>query len=134
LPTKLPLVIRDAVTVAKRLEILYLWVDRYCIDQTNETELAAQIKLINLIYGCTLVTIFAAAGEGPEHGLPGITKGRDEYRQPCAKIGDQLFSWTMPSAPELVAKSKWNTRGWTYQEIVFSKSQLILTDDQAFLE
>jgi hypothetical protein len=36
LPETLPNKIKDAIIVAKELGYRYIWVDRYCIDQTNE--------------------------------------------------------------------------------------------------
>jgi hypothetical protein len=86
------------------------------------------------IYSSASFTIFAGAGNDADHGLPGVSKRRKSARQPCAKIGKHLLTWTMPDVPALVMKSKWNTRAWTYQEMVFSGSRLIFTDLQAYME
>ncbi|OAG41544.1 hypothetical protein AYO21_04246 [Fonsecaea monophora] len=134
LPKQLPRVIEDALTVAKKVGIPYLWVDRYCISQTNLVEKAAQIKKMGPIYSSASLTIFAAAGNGADHGLPGVSRKRNPSRQPCAKVGKHLLTWTMPDGPVLVLKSTWNTRAWTYQEMVFSGSRLIFTDLQVYME
>ncbi|OQV05039.1 hypothetical protein CLAIMM_09839 [Cladophialophora immunda] len=134
LPKQLPLVIEDALTVAKKVGIPYLWVDRYCISQTDLVEKATQIKKMDPIYSSASFTIFAAAGDGADHGLPGVSRKRKAGRQPCAKVGKHLLTWTMPDGPALVLKSRWNTRAWTYQEMVFSGSRLIFTDLQVYME
>ncbi|KIW87494.1 uncharacterized protein Z519_11817 [Cladophialophora bantiana CBS 173.52] len=134
LPKHLPRVVGDALTVAKRVGIPYLWVDRYCISQTDLAEKAAQIKKMGPIYSSASLTIFAAAGHGADHGLPGVSKKRANGRQPCAQVDRHLLTWTMPDGPALVLKSKWNTRAWTYQEMIFSGSRLIFTDLQVYME
>ncbi|OAP57213.1 hypothetical protein AYL99_07951 [Fonsecaea erecta] len=135
LPQQLPRVIEDALTVAKQVGIPYLWVDRYCISQTNLEEKAAQIKKMDPIYSSASFTIFAAAGDGADHGLPGVSRKRNADRQPRAQIDHKhLLTWTMPDGPALVLKSRWNTRAWTYQEMIFSGSRLIFTDLQVYME
>ncbi|KAF8855311.1 HET-domain-containing protein, partial [Acephala macrosclerotiorum] len=134
LPENVPLVIEDALRVVRELDIGYLWVDRYCIDQTDEADKEAQFKQMDAIYSSAYITIFAAAGNDPHHGLPGVSRKRNRNRQPCARVGGQLFTWTMPDGSALVLRSKWNTRAWTYQEMVFSGSRLIFTDYQVYLE
>lgn len=52
LPSPLPRVIEDGLTVALKLGggFHYIWVDRYCIDQENEEEKHTQISNMDMIY------------------------------------------------------------------------------------
>lgn len=47
LPSELALVIFDAIEVAKSLGFEFLWVDKYCIDQTSAAKLQASANLAN---------------------------------------------------------------------------------------
>jgi hypothetical protein len=67
-----PKVISDSIDVTLKLQLQYLWVDRYCINQSDEDDKHNQIRQMDLIYANARVTIIAAAGEGPAYGLPGV--------------------------------------------------------------
>jgi hypothetical protein len=45
-----PKVINDSIDVTLKLMFQYLWVDRFCIDQLDETDKHHQIKQMDLIY------------------------------------------------------------------------------------
>jgi hypothetical protein len=118
--------------VALELEIPYLWVDRYCIDQTNDAEKHHLIQNINIIYSDTALTIVAAAGDGPHHDLPGINH---TYRPSQITI-------VRPSGLEYIAihepfselsGSTWSTRAWTFQGYYLSRRRWIFTDTQMYL-
>ena len=67
-------VIEDAITVTKELGFRYLWIDRYCISQIDASERRHQIARMDQIYADAVLTIVAAAGEGPDYGLPGVSE------------------------------------------------------------
>jgi hypothetical protein len=85
------------------------------------------------IYANAAVTIIAVAGDGPHHGLPGVD-GTLRNLQPALKIGDHLIASMLRHGIVAVLKSKWATRGWTYQERILSKRRLIFTDEQVHCE
>lgn len=72
LPTRLPRTIHDAVRTVHALGHRYLWVDRYCIPQDDEAQRLVLISRMGDIYANSVLTIVAAAGNGPRHGLPGV--------------------------------------------------------------
>ncbi|RSL51408.1 hypothetical protein CEP53_008450 [Fusarium sp. AF-6] len=83
---------------------------------------------MHLIFQKALFTIVAAAGTRAWHGLPGVWM-RDRQAQTYAEInGHLLVSAVEPFPP--TSQCKWNTRGWTYQEGLFSPRQLIFTPHQ----
>ena len=97
--TELSAVILDATQVTRALGYGYLWVDRYCIDQSDPREMHNQISRMDLIYSNSEVTIVAAAGIDESAGLPGVGARRQ-------KPADGPLAWephnpvnTPPSAP-----------------------------------
>lgn len=133
LPEKLPLVISDAIKVVRYLELRYLWVDRYCINQQDQDDKAILIWSVDLIYANAEFTIIAAAGVDPSYGLPGV-EHVSQNTQPSAKVGKHLLVSTLPDPTNLVRGSKWVTRGWTYQEAILSHRRLFFTDHQVYFE
>lgn len=126
LPTKLPLTIEHAIEVVKSLKYRYLWVDRYCVPQDESPEKHGLIRDMGLIYENSELTLIAAIGEDPSHGLPGV--GLTFRKSPdFVQVG--LPSMAIVSLrDEGVEKSEWNTRGWTYQEALLSRRKLVFLE------
>jgi len=128
-----PKVISDSMDVTLNLSFRYLWVDRYCIDQLDDEDKQHQIRQMDLIYANAVATIIAAAGDGPEYGLPGVN-GTVRKHQPQIHVCGHLLASTLPHPSRSVSDSKWATRGWTYQEGILSKRRIVFTDDQVIFE
>jgi hypothetical protein len=128
-----PRVIRDAMDVTLKLSFRYLWVDRYCIDYVDKADTATQILQMDSIYSQATLTIVAAAGDNPNHGLPGVTVPR-RIPQPSARVQNMSLVSTLPHPSWTVGTSKWASRGWTYQEQVLSKRLVVFTDCQVLYE
>lgn len=124
-----PLVIEDAMTVVKNLGRRYLWVDRYCI--LNQEDKHIQIQDMHHIYEGATVTIVAVAGERAEDGLPGVSSVL-RLPQPSAVVRKHKLVSTLPPLCGLLEKSKWSSRGWTYQECLLSRRCLFFTDWQVY--
>ncbi|PMD29793.1 HET-domain-containing protein, partial [Hyaloscypha variabilis F] len=106
-----PLTVRDAAKAVLELGRRYLWVDRYCINQQDESERKMMIDNMDLIYESADATLIALHGENDQSGLPGVST---------------LSRATQPS-------SHWNTRGWTYQEARLSRRCLFFSRYQVYL-
>ena len=131
LPPDIPATIRDAIALTLRLGYQYLWVDRYCIRQRHGSEKAELIKSMGQIYSASSLTIIAACGTGSSYGLPGISR----RRAPQASVSARGFSFVSISDPtRAVLKSRWNSRGWTYQEGLLARRQLVFTDSQVYFQ
>ncbi|CAG8961765.1 hypothetical protein HYFRA_00006308 [Hymenoscyphus fraxineus] len=128
-----PKVILDSIKVVKGLGLRYLWVDRYCIDQSNDIEKHNQIRQMDIIYASAQFTIIAAASGDPNHGLPGVT-GTPRIPQPAATIENEKVVSLLASPDILLSRSKWATRGWTFQEGLLSKRRLVFCREQVFFE
>ncbi|KAK4069595.1 uncharacterized protein Triagg1_7019 [Trichoderma aggressivum f. europaeum] len=132
LPAQLPLLIRDAMAVTRAMGFRYLWVDRYCIDQSNPTVKHEQIRQMDVIYSSAEVTIIAAAGQDENYGLSGI--GRNRPATQTAHIGDVAVVWAPGDPQAAIKSSKWSTRGWTFQEALLSRRRLVFTEQQVYFE
>ena len=133
LPSKTASTIEDAIVLTLALGVKYLWVDQFCIDQTNPQAKHQQIRHMDHIYQNAYLTIVAAAGHDADYGLPGITC---QLRPPSvvAEINGQQFTSVPQLAKSVIPYSKWSSRGWTYQECVMSSRLLVLTNDEAYFE
>ena len=129
-----PKVVNHSIDVTQALHFRYLWIDRYCIDQSNDIDKDSQIRQMDLIYSGAQMTIIAAAGQDPHHGLPGVGGTLRKKKQPHLKFGDYTIISTLSHPKPLVERSKWASRGWTYQEGLLSKRRLIFTEQQVFFE
>ncbi|KPA35197.1 tol protein [Fusarium langsethiae] len=120
LPSPIPRLISDSITVVKSLGYRYLWVDKYCIDQQNEPEKINDINNMDLIYGGAEVTIIAASGTSENQSLPGIGPTKRSKQQVVELPGFTILS-TGPDPIANITESKWWTRGWTFQDAFLSQ-------------
>ncbi|KAG6330062.1 hypothetical protein ID866_9026, partial [Astraeus odoratus] len=130
----LPMTIRDAIHLVQRLGERYLWIDALCIIQDSLEDKAAQIHIMDLVYGKATFTVFAASGDGVRAGLPGLSEGTRPPTQHIQVIQGLHLAIPLPSLREAAAKTIWNTRGWTFQELVLSRRRLFFTKDQVYFE
>lgn len=153
LPSPLPLLISDAIEVCRQLGFQYLWVDKYCIDQNNPQVKHNQIQQMDLVYRNGQLTIIAAAGKDETYGLPGVSscprrtlptrqkrpRALSTSEDPACGIkcycdGNLSTTSTILDVQRAVLRSKWSTRGWTYQEGSLSRRCLAFTDEQVYFE
>ena len=87
---------------------------------------------MGLIYSQATLTVIAAAGIDPSYGLPGVTSTPRKHRT-SFQIGSKKFVVSHSVWDEL-AESKWNNRGWTYQEAMLSRRRLVFTDNQFYFQ
>ncbi|KAI0780299.1 heterokaryon incompatibility protein-domain-containing protein [Fomes fomentarius] len=145
---KLPQTIADAVELAERLRIRYLWIDALCIIQDDDNDQQIQIGNMAKIYRSAFVAFVAAAGKDSDAGLPGVRPGTRTYVQQEVvvvppthqKEGLSLLTTVKSQPPawdefysrgfEDIDFSVWNSRAWTMQERALSRRSLIFTDEQ----
>ncbi|KAI8714700.1 HET domain-containing protein [Fusarium sp. LHS14.1] len=133
LPRDIPRTISDAMDAVLRLNLQYLWVDQYCIDQSNAEELQQQVSIMNMIYHLVSVTIVAASGKDASFGLPGVgLTPRDE--QPAFNLNGHIWVSSFVDPKTKIKASTWFSRGWTYQEGLVSRRRLIFTEEQVYFE
>ncbi|KAH0429803.1 hypothetical protein CcaCcLH18_08226 [Colletotrichum camelliae] len=125
-----PPVVQDAISVTEVLGCQYLWVDRYCIDQSSYHRVS-MIQQMDRVYGNAFVTIIAASANSSQDGLPGMSG--PPRRQETLKLGEINLVELSSVGQETVKMGKWATRGWTFQEGYLSKRRLIFTEKEVLL-
>ena len=145
-PDDLSRTISDAAAVVEMLGERYLWADSLCILQDDQDDLAAQIPVMGQIFARSLVTIVAAASIDANSGLPGVsTQARSIQRILGPVKGGVLLRTCIPKqmknsdvGPEFgshyLENSKWDTRGWTFQEKLLSRRCLYFMKEQVYWE
>jgi hypothetical protein len=82
------------------------------------------------IYAAAQLTIVAAAGQDPSHGLPGVHR---DFKLPniCYKTirANQLVVLPFSGCTN-ITNSKWHSRAWTFQEGFSSRRRLCFTDSE----
>ncbi|KAH7083829.1 heterokaryon incompatibility protein-domain-containing protein [Paraphoma chrysanthemicola] len=112
--------VRDAINLVKSLGECYLWVDCLCIIQDqDEAAMSATLRAMANIYASAEFTIVAADGADANCGLRG-TGGNSADR---SQLDVDYRTFDLESYP---GRSVWATRGWTFQESLFSRRLLVL--------
>ena len=109
-----PKTIRDAILLARMMQVQYLWVDSLCLIQDNEIDLHQGIQHMDSIYSGALLTVIAAGGIDADDGLRGL---HFVLPQPLEQIEGAHQGVTMTlveSVDELLRHSYYSTRAWTY--------------------
>jgi hypothetical protein len=124
----LPKTLRDAVTTTHRLGLRYLWIDSLCIIQDDDDDKSTSISQMTKVYTHATVTIMdkrgSKAADGflhPRSALPGSTYVK--YEKDCG-----IFGWATLSFDKAVLvedSGQLDTRGWTLQEQILSRRQLV---------
>lgn len=128
-----PATIQDSMSVCRELGYRYLWVDRLCIPQDAYEVKRHQINAMDKIYAFSHLTIVAASGQGARDGLAGVSHPRKHHHIILNWEGLELKA-PFPTVQEILSTSKWNTRGWTFQEGICASNLLYLTEYGAFAD
>ncbi|KAF7446776.1 Heterokaryon incompatibility protein HET [Pyrenophora tritici-repentis] len=129
----LALTILDAMTACRELEHRYLWIDRLCIVQDEIDANSIELKHMGSLYHHAAFTIVAAAGSSAACGLSGISRARQKREYLDLQNGLKIVE-PAPDLPRVFSKSKWNQRGWTYQEHIPSSVLVFFTDYGLYIE
>ncbi|KAI5918248.1 heterokaryon incompatibility protein-domain-containing protein [Camillea tinctor] len=127
-----PRTIQDAMRVVESLGMRYIWVDSLCIVQDDLSEKAQVIGAMDLIYSRAALTIVAASGSNAYAGLAGLEPGTRDLApyETRTAFPESSYEFMLARPSDLMQKSAWNTRGWTYQERLCSHRLLVFTEYQ----
>lgn len=127
-----PRTIRDAIHLSKLVGYRYLWVDALCIVQDDITIRHHQIAQMYDIYHSADVTIVAAGGSDCSETIPGVGSDRRPFQDHTVHDIPGLPLMKLPASTKYsIEKSKWKTRGWTFQEELCSQRLLVLLPGSA---
>ncbi|KAF2442150.1 HET-domain-containing protein [Karstenula rhodostoma CBS 690.94] len=128
--------INDACNFVRGMSERYLWVDALCIVQDDGADKAHQISQMDLVYGSALLTIVVApdSTEAEGVGLPGYRIRTKLRHQIIHKTHGVELSIPKPCLDDVVSYTRWETRGWTFQEAHLSRRLLFLTSQQLYYQ
>lgn len=132
LPLTMSLVIEDALIVCRKLDIPYIWIDRYCIAQLNKVIKPIQLENMHKVYRSAYVTIVAAGGTSPDFGLAGVSSRERTTQVSINTHGHRLIC--IPNVAEEIRTCTWSERGWTLQENLLSRRRLVFTETQTYFQ
>jgi hypothetical protein len=139
------MVIKHAMELSHALGERYLWVDRLCIVQ-NDLGVGgtlSQVAKMDKIYAGAYLTIIAAAPEEMYSYAKGLVlewpsfqaryssyyNSRNHYAE---SDGKERITEIMSARYDALSRSRWATRGWTYQEQILSKRAVIFIENGFF--
>lgn len=130
---QLPRVVRDAIEVVRELGEVYLWIDALCIVQDDKDKKDQLIKQMDRVYGDSYLTIVVASSTSPEedYAIPGLGSPRRNRQETQQWDGVGLMT-AFPDYNSAIERSRWATRGWTFQEGVLSRRCLVFAEDQMY--
>jgi hypothetical protein len=112
----LPLTFRDAIEVARGLEVQYLWIDSLCIIQGKDGDWKQESERMQDIYTSAYCTVAATSAEDSKSGF--LKRNiHDEYLHVQDDSGRAVFVCTNVADFDVeVDHARLNTRAWVMQE------------------
>jgi hypothetical protein len=114
--------VQDAIAVARRLGIRFLWVDCLCIVQDDEQDVATEIGRMADIYQGAIVTIVASSAKSSADGFLHCRPDNNPtfeiaLKTPSGKVAKLILE---PSDAYDAAEEPTNHRAWCMQESLLS--------------
>ncbi|KAK4951162.1 hypothetical protein LTR10_010134 [Elasticomyces elasticus] len=132
----LPQTLQDAVTVARGLDLPYLWIDALCIVQDDPEDVAAEMARMADVYSRAYVTISAASPKSCKEGFLSVREVPHAHRQvfqlPLRCPDDQIGSirFVEVDMEYDVQNESIHQRAWTLQEAILSPRILVYDSHQ----
>lgn len=134
----LPQALQDAIATTKALSLSYIWIDALCILQDSRGDWERESGQMGDIYGCAYVTICSLTSSSQHSFLeperPSVNVEFQSSINPdiTGSYSLSYFDADMDNAgrePYMSSfpKSRWFSRGWTYQELRLSRRLLLLS-------
>ncbi|KAK5655885.1 hypothetical protein OQA88_5424 [Cercophora sp. LCS_1] len=128
----LPMTIRDAITLTRRLGVRYLWVDSLCLLQNDDEDLRRGVHVMDCIFEQSWLTIVSAGGHDANSGLVGLHAGDRKEQRLAREVKPGIFMGVYFGPDTFLKRSVYESRAWTFQEHLLSRRILYFAGDQLF--
>jgi hypothetical protein len=133
----LPRCFQDAIFLAHKLGIRYLWIDSLCIRQDLKEDWLREAPKMQNVYGCAAINIVAGHSSGPHDS---IFHTRDPLPTQSAIVrsawdGDEPTDYLLWDYWRLRTDYDWaplTNRGWVFQERMLAPRMLQFGKDQVY--
>lgn len=122
-----PGTIQDAIRVAQRLGVKYVWVDALCIVQDDDIIKKQQIGQMQNIYGQSYLTLQAANVMTVKESFLKLRKSPNSFK---LRYDDSSHVYLRGYTPSRVPGGSARQRGWVFQETVLSSRLLVYGEQQ----
>ncbi|CAG9989394.1 unnamed protein product [Clonostachys byssicola] len=131
----LPQTFKDAVEVARKLDIFYLWIDALCIIQDDPSDWHTESALMGEVYSNGVLNIMATASQDSHQGLYRDRDPRElnhcSFKSSWTGIEEQQLTVVDYSLwRDLIMRAPLNERGWVVQERVLAPRTLHFAENQ----
>ncbi|KAI1279639.1 heterokaryon incompatibility protein-domain-containing protein [Xylaria sp. FL0933] len=131
----IPKTIQDSIDFVRRVGCRYVWVDQLCLVQDDDDDRSTGITAMDLVYEQAYFTILAGSGTDADSGLPGVREGtRSSSHQVTSEVLPGVNLVLRHTMEDIVAKSEYHHRGWTFQEYYLSRRKIIFIDDTVYFK
>ncbi|KAK7441124.1 heterokaryon incompatibility protein [Colletotrichum acutatum] len=138
----LPKTFREAFIVLEKLQLEYLWIDRFCIFQDSEEDWLVEASDMHNVYANSFICISALGAEHDDGGLffsrdplavsiPVVNIPIGESDEPVPHAGEQDTAFIRDADFKSAVLSK---RGWVLQERILAPRVLHFGKSQVFWE
>ncbi|KAL2071938.1 hypothetical protein VTL71DRAFT_11281 [Oculimacula yallundae] len=152
--SQLPRIYQDAIAVAKRIGLQYLWIDSLCIIQDDKEDWIVESSSMADVYQNSYVTIAATCAVDSAAGMFSTTRPRYRpkaisyrrngvaaqiYASKCLSHHDHYYAspysdWIARGSPEGSSDMPLLSRAWVYQERILSPRVLHFMKEELVFE
>ncbi len=124
----LPATIQDAISVARGLQLQYLWIDALCIIQDDDADKEREVGSMGKVYRTATITICASTAKAATEGFLSSPQQSPEVIQKRLHLSDEvhrIIGWAMVCRVSNGLDHPLDVQAWTMQEYFLSPQQLV---------
>lgn len=120
----------DAMKVAQKLDIKYIWIDCLCIIQDSEEDLNHELAKMGDIYANSAITIAGPASPNSEASFLGTRDAGCHFLQLERPVSNLYLRKPVKTLDKIAKNALLDTRGWVFQEMNLTRRALLYGIDQ----
>ncbi|KAI0966100.1 heterokaryon incompatibility protein-domain-containing protein [Xylaria arbuscula] len=132
--SRLPPTFRDAIIIARKLKLRYIWIDSLCILQDSRSDWESESAKMASVYKNAFITIAATASPDFQGGCFSKSDADLCFHVKQSGVLDTVIAARTEVTGELPELYPLLTRGWVYQERMLSRRYLHCYRNELMLE